>query len=299
MQILQGLDKITAAGILARAALSIAYSAAPGANAVANEDQLRANIIEEARQRLGLDPDDFNEPAIEKIGDFLDEQADELVGSSVDDFSSALDRLAERGDLPSDLYQLDIVSNISALYGKGYELERKLIERTVQNPDFEQHFGADKGGNLPAMASLFARHFRTRWPMKDFISLVGAQRKEGAGRGLVISQAWRIYPSRVDLGGSKTPLDWLQRFTDVYGAEMEVNGRKAKFFNYAELKEPISKMAEVGGPGSGKPREIIISDFTRIVEGKEVATLITAVDSDKYLATIKALGVREADFIDI
>lgn len=297
MDMLKGFDRITAAGILARAALSMAYVTTPTANAVANEDQVRAGLIEEARHHLGLLPDDYNEPTIERIADYLDQQADELIQSSPEDVQSALNRLAARGDLPSDLYELDIVQNIPDLHGRGFALEKKLIEGAVQRPDFEQHFGKPAKPTDPAMVSLFARFYRTRWPLRDFIMLVGAQRKQDT-RLLTVSLAWRIYPSEVDLSGTKNPLEWLQKFTDVYGAEIEVNGRRAKFFNYAEVKQPLLKKLEVGG--KDKPREIMMTFFSMFDDrGQESATLISAIDSDKYLATLKALGVKESDVMDV
>jgi hypothetical protein len=291
MSVLEKFDKVAAAGILARAALSLAYSAAPMASTVAEEDQVRTSIIEEARNHLGLQPDDFEVSAIEKIADFLDAESDKLIAPP--DVTSALNRLAERGDLPSDLYEIEIISNVRGLYGKGYSLEKKLIETTIRAPTVEQHFGHFGKPNEPAMVSLFAKSFRTRWSFKDFVMLVAAQRK---GTLLSVNQAWRIYTSRVDVNGVRQPLDWLKRFAETYGAEIEVNGEKAKFFYYAQIDGPLEKKVEVGG--KGKPRQIIISDFSRWESGKQIASLITAIDVDKYRATLKAMAVRQQDIFE-
>lgn len=288
---LQNFDNVAAAGILARAALSLAYTVAPGVDTVANEAGLRASVIEEARNRLGLKSDDYEVEAIEKLGDLLDAEADKLIAPP--DVPSAFARLSQSGDLPSDLYQLAIAPNVSDLYGRGFALEKKIIAATVHSPTVEQHFDMTDDPEVPALASLFAKYFRTRWPMKDFVMLVVGNRD---GTTLNINQAWRIYNSRVDLSGLKQPVDWLKGFTDTYGAEIEINGTKAKFFNFAEISKPLQKKAEVGG--KGKPRQIIISDNTRWVHGKEVASLITAIDSDKYRATLKDLGVRQADILE-
>jgi hypothetical protein len=288
---LKNFDKVAAAGILARAALSLAYTASPAMNAVAGEDHVRATIIEEARHHLGLKADDYEVASIEKIGDFLDAEADKLIAPP--DIASAFKRLVERGDLPSDLYQIDVAPNIKELYGRGFSLEKKIIEATVHAPTVEQHFGLTDNPREPAMASLFAKSFRTTWPMKDFVMLVAGTRE---GTTLKIIQAWRIYTSRVDVKGVREPLDWLRCFAETYGADIEINGTRAKFFNYADISRPLEKKIEVGG--KGKPRQIIVSDFTRWVNGKEVASLITAIDSDKYRATIKALGVKQQDILE-
>jgi hypothetical protein len=288
---LEKFDKTAAAGLLARAALSLAYTAAPAMSAVAGEDQLRASIIEEARNRLGLRSDDYEPGAIEKIAEFLDAESDQLIAPP--DVASAFARLAERGDLPSDLYKVVIAPNIKDIVGKLFPLEKKIIETTIRTPTVEQHFGQFTGPNEPVMVSLFAKSFQTTWPQKDFVMLVGAIRD---GTTLNVTQAWRIYTSRVDVNGAKRPLDWLRRFAETYGAEIEINGTKAKFFDYAQISKPLEKKVEVGG--KGKPQQIIISDFTRWENGKEVASLITAIDSNKYRATLKALGVKQQDILE-
>jgi hypothetical protein len=291
ISVLKNFDKVAAAGILARAALSLAYAASPALNAVADEDRVRAIIIEDARNHLGLKADDYEVDSIEKIADFLDAEADKLIAPP--DVASAFKRLADRGDLPSDLYLVEIAPNIKDLHGRGFPLEKKIIETTVHAPTVEQHFGLSEKPEDPAMASLFAKSFRTRWPMKDFVMLVGGIRE---GTTLKVVQAWRIYTSRVDVTGVKEPIDWLKRFAETYGAEIEINGTKAKFFNYAQVSKPLERKIEMGG--KGKPRQIIVSDFTRWLDGKEVASLITAIDSDKYRATLKALGVRQQDILE-
>jgi len=295
IEALNRFDNLTAAGILARAALSLAYVAPPLSGTVADEEKVRAKVIAEARNQLGLDAENFDGETIEQIADYLDAESDKLMPPP--DSASAFKRLAGRGELPSDLYTINVVQNVKDLYGKEYPLEKKIIQATIHAPNFEQHFGQDPNPEKPAMVSMFAKSFRTRWPLKNFIMLVGAQRQEGTTQ-LNVLQAYRIYPSRVDLSGANEPLEWLKRFTEVYGAEIEVNGVKAKFFNYAQITRPLETKAEVGAKGSGKPRQIIISDFTRWQDGREIATLIAAIDSDKYRATLDELGVRERDILE-
>ena len=77
MKSIESLDSVTAAGILARTALSLAYAGdpIPGPNKVFNENeekQIRSAIVTEARQALGSRPMTMSEGAIERIADFLD-----------------------------------------------------------------------------------------------------------------------------------------------------------------------------------------------------------------------------------
>jgi hypothetical protein len=67
---LENFDKVVAAGILARAALSLAYATSPVTPAIAGEDKVRASIIESARNQLGIKPDDYGAVAIEKLANF-------------------------------------------------------------------------------------------------------------------------------------------------------------------------------------------------------------------------------------
>ncbi|WP_315797663.1 hypothetical protein [Bradyrhizobium sp. SZCCHNRI3043] len=289
---LEKLDSLTAAGVLARAALSLGYASLPEAT-IAGEDTLRAQVIDEARHKLGIAAGDENAETIEKIADLLDEEADRLLPEP--DIKSALQRMAARGDLPSDLYTVEIVPNISTLHGRQFALEEKLIRLTVASPDMEQHFEEGDKPEEPAMASLFGKYIRTRWPGKDFFMLVVGQR---TGTRFVVIQAWRVYKGRVDVTGAHDLVDWLKRFSEVYGAEIELNGRKGKFFDYAAVAgSSIDARLNVGG--KGQPREVIISHLTRWIGNRPASSLINAIDSDKYMSMLKSQAVAEGDIYDL
>lgn len=229
---LKGLDEKDAAGLLARAALSLEY-VDPSSYAIAGEDVVRANILEEARHRLGIASDDDSSDSIEKLAEFLDEEFDRLLAPPDTEF--ALARLAERGDLPSDLYEINIIANVADIYGNRFDLEKDIIETTVRSPSKEQHYGPPRRQHEPAMISLFLRSFRTKWPLKDFVMLVAAQRE---GFFLHVHQAWRIYPSKVNTAGVKEPIDWLRKFSDAYGIDVEVEGQSGHFFMFANGSSP-------------------------------------------------------------
>jgi hypothetical protein len=289
---LEKLDSLTAAGVLARAALSLGYASLPEAT-IAGEDKLRAQVITEARHKLGVEAGDEGAETIERIADLLDKEADQLLPEP--DISAALQRMAARGDLPSDLYTVEIVPNISKLHGRQFALEEKLIRLTIASPDIEQHFGEKDEPEEPAMASLFGKYIRTRWPGKDFFMLVVGLR---TGTRFGVSQAWRVYKSRVDVTGAHDLVDWLRRFSEVYGADIEINGKKGKFFNYAAIAGG-SIMGHVKVGGKGEPREVIIGDITRWIGNRPVASLINAIDSDKYMATLKSQAVAEDEIYDL
>src|SRR5205823_1136112 len=139
----------------------------------------------EARGKLGIGSEDEDPESIERLADFLDKEADRLsVPSNID---GAIERMANRGDLPSDLYEIEISPDIAKFHGRSFDLEKRLIEGTIKSPSAEQHYGQDIAADGPAMISLFTKVFRTKWPLKDFVMLVGAQRH---GKKQMVMQAF-------------------------------------------------------------------------------------------------------------
>jgi hypothetical protein len=277
---LEKLDKRTAAGVLARAAIALEGEGNPAASVtLEGEAAIRAALVQEARAALGFESDDYRPETIEKVGDFLDEKAERLIGPP--DTQSALERMAERGTLASDLYQISIVPSISQFHGKGFELERHLIERTIRSPDREHHYGPSDRPAMPSLISLFTRQFKTPWPFKDFTLLVGAQRHKLV---LNVHQAWRLYPPIVDIRGANL-VDLLRRFADAYGYDIEVGGQMGHFFLSAEHPVPTSHRIQLS---HGKTKTVAVSQFIR--DG--VASLIVAIDLDRYRGTLEKMEVN-------
>ncbi len=207
-------------------------------------------------------------------------KSDQLIAAP--DTEAALLRMAERGDFP----------NIVDALGRRFLLEKDVIETTIRAPTTEQHFGRARGQHEPAMISLFLRNFRTRWPLKDFFMVVAAQRD---GFLLHVHQAWRIYPSIIDVLGLTTPVDWLERFADVYGATVEIQGEKAKFFMFLEGNIPPDVKWD-----QPPHKKLLISRFSRLnpITHAEQAALVVAIDIHKYLKTLDDLGVKRKDFLE-
>jgi hypothetical protein len=287
------LDPKAAAGLLAQAALSVAYVDSPLGSKTPQTDDLVSQVIEEVRFLLGLtgryDPESF-----EKIADFLDREADKLL--TPPNIESALFRLAQRGDLPSDLYEINIIRNVIDIYGKKFALEKELIETTIREPAYEQHYGQKQKPHEPTMISLFVRPFKTKWPLKDFSVIVAAQRE---GFQLHVHQAWRVYPWIVKLDGAKTPIDWLHKFADHYGFEIEIEGKRGHFFLMAH--GPVPDTMRIQQRVTRKPElQVTVSRFTNgdPVTGLVSSALIVAIDIQKYLSTIEEWGVRREDILD-
>lgn len=80
IDLLRGLKTLTAVGVLARVALSLDRAVNPASRAVVEDEiALRREILSVARAEVGVSPDDDSPDAIEKIGDFIDREADRLL----------------------------------------------------------------------------------------------------------------------------------------------------------------------------------------------------------------------------
>jgi hypothetical protein len=286
---LERLDKRTAAGILARAALALDSAGNPAAREVVeHEAEIRRAILHEARSKLGLYGEDNSPDEIGKLTDYLDEQSERLTGSP--DPKDVFKRLLESGHLPSDLYRIQIDKTVVENLGAYFKSEEHLIRQTVFSPSREQHFGSHKIAGLPNLISLFSRRYHTPFPYKNFIMLVAGQRH---GENILhISQAWRIYPSLVNTAGAKDLVGLLKDFADRYGCEIKIGDKVGRFFLSSETLPPSSINVDL----KGKNTKVNVAQFFQNNnEGKQTAALTIATNLDLYLSDLKAM---KAEIID-
>lgn len=289
MEALTQFDNRTAAGILARAAFSLEPLPNPAANPLVDgEMRVRSKVIDSARKQLGIDERNNEAEALDKIGDYLDKEAESLIGEFNTDAS--VRRLIEGGSLPSDLYDIQIIENIKTDLGPRFEKEKSLIVRTVREAQRQQHYGPGDKNDLsqPRMVSLFSRNFTTPYPFKDFILLVAGHR--GDNKVLHIHQAWRLYQSQVDTTGAPDLVDLLKRFSDVYGYDITVGGQTGHFFFFG----PLVKPGNIEIRDHGKPSSVSISSFAQVSPtGKPMSSLITAINLKKYHETLKKMDIED------
>jgi len=285
IEILDHYDRRTAAGLLARASLALQSGEGGEKSIVDNEAAVREALIAQARLKLGIKPDDEGPEVIEQIGSYFDDESDRLAGNP--HTRAAFERLITRGDLPSDLYDIRIIPNVQNLYGKKFERERVFIERTIRTPTKEQHFGPPASENEPYLISLFAREFKTPYPLRDFTMLVAGKRM--LERTLEIHQAWRLYGSKVNLDNPQDLVELLRRFADVYGADILVDGQRGRFFLTAKKVERTTRLDIPAG------REIMVTHFgqTNPQSGGRYAALVVAIDLGLYRATLDKLDYKD------
>jgi hypothetical protein len=289
-------DAITAAGLLARTATAIEDDANPAARTLLpNELGLREAVVRELRDTLGLDPEDCSDNAVKKLVDALDIESDRLLGPW--DERATLAKLSEKGELPSDLYEVILVPQIENFHGRKFARERLLIIDAVKHADREQHYEPSGRDGQPVLLSLFAKYFADEmFPLRSFTMLVVGQRD---GMKLFAHQAWRIYPDVVDVAGASTLIDLLQRFSDKFGAEIEMGGQKGKFILKADIEPSegvktsfnIIAMQNAKGRVRAKRTITVTCFIQRGSPGStSLAALAVGIDLDQYRESLLRRG---------
>lgn len=294
---LLSLSRSDAVGILARTALALGNEANPAAELrLPGELGIRHAIISEVRRSIGASDVDDSDLTIEKVAEAIDRELDALT--NVGSLDSVLESLSNQGKLPSDLYGIHVIENVSDIYKKHWFRERQNIERTVRAADREQHFLPAPGAEGPPLVSLFARSFPDKYPGNSFTMLVIGQRTE---LRLDVHLAWRLYSDRVKMNGATDLLDLFRRFSAEYGLEFKVRGVQGKFFlemNNADslvVAHDIEVLPvfirDARGRKVGKAPRMIVSVFTRqSLSGASLTSLINVVDLDRYQSTLDAHG---------
>jgi hypothetical protein len=248
-------------------------------------------VLAEAREALGVPENDETPQTLERLADILDSESESLIGPT--NSEQALVRLGEKGELPSDLFQIEVIQDIKDFHGRKYPAEFDLIQKTVKSPDQEQHFGRD----APVLVSLFAKYFPNEYPLRGFTMLVAGQRK---GLLLEVHQAWRIYPDVVDLSGIRNLVDMLRRFSDVFGVEIELGGQSGRLIVLADLPEgtrsleafmPLKSPEYDRFSPKASRRIYTMTMFTEFRPGETArAALAIGVDFTRYGAFLKTRG---------
>jgi hypothetical protein len=283
---LKTLDRFSAtdaAGVVARYALKLRNDRNPAAAEISDhEEVVRSSIASEISQMLGDSHDE--QDRLSKTIDLLDKELEKY--STVEDSNKVLLRLAQTAQLPSDLYKIEVIPNIRDFYGARYASEYKRIVETVHKPDSEQHFGPAANTDEPALISIFARYYRADFPRNSFNLLVVGQRN---GLKFDIHQVWRIHPDSIPQGNYTQLIDVLKAFADVFGVDIDVDGKVGRFFlTYAKERSnsfSINLARAVRDRGGKKQRtSITFSHFIQNnPEGEyKQASLVVAIDLDKY-----------------
>ena len=230
IEALKGFDRNTALGVLSRAALAVLSSTSnPSAQPVLeHEAEIRQQLILEVANRIGLSADLSDQNVRDKLSDALDEEA-EILDLPVDS-DAALTRLSERGELPSDVFDVVVYESLREVYGDAMKQEHQNILLTVRSPEAEEHFGPSISPDRPALVSLLGRRLPAHPRRAGFYHIVAGER---SSTKLNVQQAWRIYEDEIDLIGAGTLMGALKLFAERYGVTIKCGDQVGRFIPWA------------------------------------------------------------------
>lgn len=196
---------------------------------------LRNQLIHEIRVRLRLKRDDNSPQAMSRIYDYLAKEIGRVALAGVD-IKDVKNRLGQRGDLATSLYKIEFTQAFKDLHEKR-GVERRDVERTLQNPDSVEHLRPDLLGiDANKAKSIYLKEFKNiQHPLNTYSLLVFCNRDGYVQR---VSHAWLFFHSDVDLSKVGTPVDVLKALVDKYGLEIMVGQKRGRFFWYEHV--PVS-----------------------------------------------------------
>lgn len=271
------LDAQSASGALAGAILQLIGSQlAPATDAFAH---LHDAIIRDAREKLGLAPDDDRPAAIKQIRGVLSKEADRILLGSTDQ-QAILSKLGNMGVLPLGIYE---VRGTDA-FRTSHEKLRTAKDCIIHCDDFE-HLTTDDDHN-ERQWSLFSRAIRSPSGVIVQFHLAQAWRE---GSVLNVSRLWRIAPKFVTL--QPTTMNLLQNFVDEYGIDLHV-GLDTK-------AERLVLNRNVDGPDldlgitTDEPGHFQLETLMKSTIGGFYIRIAYAIDASKYEKDAKILRARK------
>ena len=254
LQVLQELDPKEAEAVLA----SLTFNLLPNPDVEthstyitvdpARREQVRFEIL----RHLRLDAKDNSLEARARLYQFLAEELNRIALSHTDQ-EKVRARLGQRGDLRSNLYEIQITDTFRlGVASRG--IRRNHVLAALVSPDSVEHllperFGAESGQGL----SLYVKAHQSKGKSMPFSLLILSRR---SGFVQYILDAWRVYKADVTVYKPESPIDMLLALVEQYGLLIRIGTRRAKFFLYqeTEISDPeeaeFSKSSIQGGEGT-------------------------------------------------
>jgi hypothetical protein len=152
------------------------------------------------------------------IRDVLSKALTEMALTGVD-LAETRARMGRQGNLPVSLFRIGY-SDFFETNAKVWGFRKAHVEGAIRQYDNAQHLLPRYAPLEEAMlASLFVKTPTTQG--QSYTVLIDAARY---GERLIVDAAFRVYHDDIDLVGTSSPLDILERFLKKYGFELEIEG---------------------------------------------------------------------------
>ncbi len=284
---LQHVDRKTAEGILAVAALSTAPNSGMDepTDFFGRYSKQAGDVLSEIRSRLKISPTDNSDPARVAIDNVLSNALQRLILDPANT-SSALGRAGQSGRLSPVLYEVVQSPQFTNLfYGLG--VTSSHVVDAIKHPDDHQHLMAEGIPEEWKTLSLFmkwiaARNARNRHWLLVQTNRIGLQQHAQA--------AWKLYPSDVDLSEASTPLDAMKAFANSFGNPISVESKKAFFVDPQNF--PFDTQVKIEWTGALEDTFVAFSQTVRGDTRLFKIGLAYCIDLRRYRAALKAHGVR-------
>jgi hypothetical protein len=117
---------------------------------------------------------------------------------------------------------------------------------------------------------------------------------ERQGLRLIVHQAWRLYPDKVNVAGAVDLIEMLRRFANAFGASIEVGDQRGHFIMLADIPpgKDVPNTIKLVFPPQKKPRTINVTYFRQVrpTSGNRKAALAIGIDLDRYREMLKTYG---------
>jgi hypothetical protein len=288
---LQKLDRRTAEGVLAAAALGTApISGVVGVPQLLSRYSKQADdVLSEIRARLRIPPNDDSAQAHAEIDKFLSDALQGLI-LNADNRSDALKRVGQSGRLPPALYRVIQSQEFKTLFVNTLGMSSNHIDDAVRRPDDHQHLMPEGLPENARTLSLFLKKVTSGDARKSHWLLVNTNR---AGLDQIVLSAWRIYPADVDLSGASQPIDVLRAFAEVFGYTISVGDKKALFVDAQQF--PPDAQVKIDWTGASTEHFVSFSQTRDVATNLYMIGLAYCIDIAKYRTSLKRHGVKVKD----
>ncbi len=220
---LRRFDRNTREGILADLALRLLpppQGATPFARVTS--DDVYAEVLDEIRKRVRIQPQDTSQDGLAKIVTVVSEELRSLALPS-DKRAEVRGRLGEKGLLPVDQYKVSF-DDTFAHWSPG--VDKADARKIAAAPDQVEHLLPEKFGGIgePRRVSLLAKSLSTRVRDPHVLLFLATRTKDK----LTITGGWYVFLSDVTASEAPvTPLALFRAFVNKYGVDLRVRGEPA------------------------------------------------------------------------
>jgi hypothetical protein len=287
-EVLKALDRPTANGVLAAAALSSAPDPGVGERPVVLQKYGKeaAAVLSEIREQLNVSPENDSPETRARIAKVLTDALRQSILTSANQ-TEVLTRVGAAGQLSPVAYNVVQPNDFQATFFS-LGLSRNYVEDAVKHPDDYQHLLTEGMPDDWKDISLFMKRVMSREERKRHWLLVQTHRM---GLDQIAIAGWQIFPDDVNIERARRPIDVLKAFVDVFGVPITVGERTARFIE-SELY-PIATTSRIDAKFQGDPKDRFMSISNAINSKGEMRIGVAyCVDLPKYRRALRVHGVK-------